>query len=297
MRSHYLRAAAAATASLDDAAYSNFFTSGASALNFNTTVAASGISGTAVEPNYAQAFIDHNLDRAWVTEPLASPAGYFTKTWGTTVPNAVSFYSLGSSTATPTNLSTYSPVSQPAHNFKDVTVGYLQDFTPVLIYVNGVHNAFYFYTYELNPTYIGYIYPYEQSTNLKPNALCYDGSHILFTVYGTQAPIYGIDMPANTSAINGGTFFVTTKNTKNFTSNESTMLWTGDGVIVDNNGTGHRHIRFTGSGLSGGSTNFKDFGQYASTMFKPSISYKWRQMIYARYYAAFTFFSHDLYTE
>ena len=260
-------------------------------------MAATGSYGTAVEPHYGQAFIDHNLDRAWVTDPMASPAGYFTKTWGSTVPNAVSFYSLGSSTATPTNLPTYSSITYPAYDFQDMTIGYLQDFTPVLIFVNGSHSVFYFYTYELNPTYIGYIYPYEQTTALTPNALCYDGSHILFSVAGSSSPIYGIDMPASTSVINGTTFYCTTKNTKNFNSNAPTMLWTGDGVIVDNNGTGHRHIRFTGSGLNGGSTNYKDFGSYDSTWFVPSISYKWRQMIYARRLSAFNFFNHDLYTE
>ncbi len=295
MRSHYLRAASD-SAGLDDSAYSGFFTSGASPLDFNTTAVTTGL----IQPGYGNAFIDHNSDRAWVTTPLGSPAGYFSKTWGSTVPNATSFYNLGSSTATPTNLPTYTRSSGlSATTFYDVTIGYLQDFTPVLIFHNGGDSSFYFYTLEQNPSFIGHLNLLDTNGNtLQPKGVCYDGSHILFLSNRTPlTTVYGIDMPASTTAINGANTTVTTKNTLTTSpSLEDSLIWTGDGVIHPISG-GYQHVRFTGSGLTGSSTNYKTFSGGYPSYWGMAVSYKWRQMVLVRKVGFFTFVNNPLYTE
>ena len=290
--SHRLRAAA--SAGLDDSAYSGFFTSGASPLDFNTTAIANGL----VEPPYGNSFIDHNLNRAWMANSFATTGGYLSKTWGSTVPTNINFYDCGTSSTTATTLPHQS--SDSSHSFCDMTIGYLQDFTAVLIFCNSYQNRLFFYTYELSPSYLGYItVANTDGTTINPQSICYDGSHILFLQSNIHDTVFGIDMPASTLAINSTSNTVTTKNSKNINnSGNAGMMWMGDGVIFSRTDDKLEHIRFTGSGLTGGSTNYKSFPHYTgfdATGF--GISYKWRQLVQVRRLDWFTFTTFNLWAE
>lgn len=206
MRSHHLRAAAGS--SLDDSAYSGFFTTGASPINISSSSRddfSGGTAGSSGGTHAGQdAFFDHANQKIWADEFNGNPGYYTWSNGGSTYSGNANFYTVNS----------YQSQLPSGHTtMVGITVAYLGDDTPVLVMGEGNLSdfKFYFWTHP-DATYIGYLNVTSGTTN-QPNrkqcaGLCYSGTHLIM---GTQTGSYpsdvadrylwGYDLPANTAAI------------------------------------------------------------------------------------------------
>jgi|TARA_Y100000052_G_scaffold25665_1_gene29456 hypothetical protein len=285
----------------DDAAYDNFFTKSKSAINISNssyddvTSYASGYNS----PSGISPFYDHDQGKIFIhLNGFGTSDVLQAYTWpeaGNTYSGSASFYQVqGHST---TSLST----SPSTGSSRGLTIGYLQDDTAVFVRTmsSGV-NRLHFHYYP-SGTYIGYLTMFEAASygsNDPKNIgaeqeICFDGTHILFMDENNSGYIFGYDMPANAAAINSSnTNKITTS--RRWTSNFAGgmiygMVWTGDGVIYNDYGTGYAYYeRLSGTGYSGTHTSVRSYQFYGGTSsnFGVGMDYKNRKIILGGYQEA-----------
>ena len=293
--SHRLRVGAATSPfSFNDAAYSNFFTSGASPLDFDNSsvdTVSSFASGFGTNGGYST-FYDHSQSKQYDGYTSAGSDGIYAYDWsqgGNNYNNSADFYQV--------NLSNYTKLNSfpSGHYSRGVTVAYLGDGTAVFVvsfYASSYR--FYFYQYP-SGTLIGYLNQFSASSTGQndpdvagENDIVFSGTHILYLdPYYNPGYIFGYDLPANTSAINSSSTISTSarwtiSSTSAFYSYG--MAYTGDGVIYNKAGsTIATYDRLSGngqvSGYSGTHTFVRNFNGTSGNNYGVGIDYKNRKLI------------------
>ena len=212
MRSHHLRVGASTSPfSFDDAAYSDFFTSNAQPINVSNsssdkaTFSNQNTSGHSYL-TYGSAFLDHDADEIVINYGLNGRPSYFTwNNGGNTYTGNANFYAVNSG---PTQFALGNPPVIAGNKAGDITVAYLQDNTPVYVvsHTNDEHLYFFYYS---NKNYIGKLKLSSSNSGMATNSymagVCFSGTHIIVYDLINRYYLWGYDLPANTSAINGGT--------------------------------------------------------------------------------------------
>ena len=287
--SHRLRAAAGASSGgYDDSMYNNFFTSGASALDFSSNTKTQAWMVSNSNQLFRDAFYDSNLNRVWNLENSTTSyetAGYLpsypaaTKSIGSSISNT----DYKPSSTTYTYLSHYTGNSdtqymQAGPNRRNsVSIGFLQDNTPVVFYPtftstltpNKLRIWFWNYTtgarighMNLNLDGTNQVQSSMQSYGVNRAKACFDGSGIILAIEEEQYA-WKYDMPADTSAlVQPGTMQQPETSISAHTrwtlqsdiaNDTKAIVWAGDGIIYikDAGGRGFNHDIFsTGTGLS-----------------------------------------------
>lgn len=261
-----------------DAAYSEFFSSNATPLNFDNSsydsFTGSGSAGASGSTHSSlDAFFDHSQDKVWASYDSAS---YFTWNNGNnTYSGNANFYAVNSSG---TNITGHSNL--PSTNGRGITIAFLGDNTPVIV-ISDTTGKFYYFNHPAG-TYIGRLTATfntgHEPTNHECTGLAYDGTYLLASNQ-TNSAVFGYDMPANTTAINSGTITSSRKWSISHPCHYG-MLWSGDGVYITNKNSNSKatYFRFSGSGTSGTSTNIKEY-DLGSTNYSLGIDYKNRKLI------------------
>lgn len=318
MRSHRLRAAAGnrSAFSFDDSAYGGFFTSGSYLTNMvrDTNKYAGTNAGTskAANPVYLNAFYDYKFNRIWLSTLVINgnySAGWVNKTFSTTAPrvnnsNVFSpYYELG---ATHGASVTYNALTDNSSSgldyfvqntsYASLTIAYLQDDTPVLVFCSAnTSGKIHFWTHTSTPSYIGYMTTAEPlssgNSNINMTYVTFSGTQLLTVSGQATGYVYGFDLPANTSAINGGTLVAQSRWVLN--NNFSTthfnygIAFTGTGLMYPDasftfqtitfDDDGGYSSQYVGGANDGSVTNGANYGNYFGSN---NIDYKYRNFVH-----------------
>lgn len=267
----------------DDAAYSQFFTSGASPIDVDNSSydqfigsGSAGYSGNATDA--LDNFVDHNQGHIWRGY---SAAGYYT--WnnaGNNYSGNANFYAVNSA-ALPLTGNTTSGMSS---NGRGMTIAYLGDGTPVIV-ISTRLKQFYYFNYPTG-TYIGKLTAIEDSgdnpTDDDFSGLCFSGTQLLVATRVNNY-VYGYDMPENTAAINDTTVSVTRRWSTSHDCQYG-MAWSGDGVYMTNGASTQNcsYFRFSGTGTSGTSTQVRTYS-LGVINYSLAVDYKNRKLIMGGY--------------
>ena len=283
MRSHHLRAAGGS--SLDDSAYSGFFTSGASPINISygnltsNDVFSGGTAGSSGGTHAGHdVFFDHENQKIWADPFNSDPSYYIWSNGSYTYSGNASFYTVNSSEINLPNGSS---------TMKGITVAYLGDNTPVIVAgeSNGSYIRFYFWTHPLR-NYLGYLNVTSGSTN-QPNSkqctgLCYSGTHLIMGTQTSSFPsatadryLWGYDLPANTAAIDSSSTISAVLRWTTPHALQNGLVWGGgnrvyltsyDSALGGSYGNGYygnvTQIILTDNGFSGTHSVVGSVGQY-----------------------------------
>tara|TARA_R100000773_G_scaffold16325_1_gene14798 strand:- start:1393 stop:2412 length:1020 start_codon:yes stop_codon:yes gene_type:complete len=315
--SHRLRAAAGASSGgYDDSMYNNFFTSGASALDFSSNTKTQAWMVSNSNQLFRDAFYDSNLNRVWNLENSTTSyetAGYLpsypaaTKSIGSSIsntdykPSSTSYTYLTSYTS---NSDTQYMQAGP-NSRNSVSIGFLQDNTPVVFYPTFTSTLtpnklrIYFWNYttgarlghmNLNLDGTNQVQSSMQSYGVNRAKACFDGSGIILALENQQYA-WKYDMPADTSALTPAGS--TTSNTisahtrwtlQNTIANDTkAIVWAGDGIIYiygSPSVSGFSHDIFsTGTGLSQ-TTSLNYSISNTRLLGGPAIDYKHRVLVF-----------------
>ena len=295
MRSHHLRAAGGGS-SLDDAAYSEFFTSGASPLNFQNSSydVTSGTKNSVPNGvhNGSDVFFDHSAQKIWSGLKLGSiGAGYYTwNNGGNTYADNANFYRINS---THTNLSGYSDAQADNYDGKGLTIAYLQDNTPVIVTIgsNTSSKALHFFDYP-DGTYIGYLNISISGTGQPPSSnfyggICYSGTHLI-TQKRNEQYLWGYELPTNKAAIDSSSTIsaVLRWDLGSSAYADHSIAWGGGNrVYIARNSTTAAVYQFllSDNGFSGTSSMVRTYGA-EKTNYSVAIDYKNRELIVGGYW-------------
>ena len=201
--------------SFDDAAYSEFFTSGAyasSPINISNSSYDTfmGTSGSVNGPiGGISPFYDHDAQEIYSTVCTGVSSHNLTtgaSGWsngGSSYSGNANLYKISS-----TNIRFAGhPSAGYASDGRGLTVAYLQDNTAVIISGHASSGKLFFYYYS-NKNYIGYLTLSSSNSGFgsgnETSSLCFSGTHIIVASRDNENYIYGYDLPANVSAINNG---------------------------------------------------------------------------------------------
>tara|TARA_R100000654_G_scaffold29755_1_gene54425 strand:- start:433 stop:1443 length:1011 start_codon:yes stop_codon:yes gene_type:complete len=312
--SHRLRAAAGASSGYDDSMYNNFFTSGASALDFSSNTVTTSWMVSNNSQIYKDAFYDSNLNRVWNLENSTNSyesAGYLpsypaaTKSIGSSISNTDYLPSSTSYTHLNNFSSSDAQYMQAGPNTRNsVSIGFLQDNTPVVFYPTFTSTItpnklrIYFWNYTTGAT-IGHMNLNLDGTNQPQSSMqsygvnrakaCFDGSGIILALENQQYA-WKYDMPADTSALTP--YGSTTSNTisahtrwtlqNNIANDTKAIVWAGDGIIYiygSPSVTGFSHDYLSGTGLYQ-TTSLKYSISNSRLHGGPAIDYKHRVLVF-----------------
>ena len=280
MRSHRLRAAAGnrSAFSFDDSAYGGFFTSGSYLNNMvrDTNKSAGTNAGTSkkADPVYLNAFYDYKFNRIWVCNNLVIngnySAGWVNKTFSTTAPrvnnsNVFSpYYELGATHGASVTYNALTDNSSSGNDYfvqntrySSILIAYLQDDTPVIVFCSGnTSGKIHFWTHTSTPSYIGYMTTAEPlstgNSNVNMTYVTFSGTQLLTVSNDATGYVWGFDLPANTSAINGGTLVAQSRWVLNTNYRQvhlnTGIAFTGTGLMYPTDLYGYRTLTFDDDG-------------------------------------------------